>query len=1074
MKKNIIISLALMGSLALLASSCVKEIVSNDEKYRPAGTPIAISAATSYENGVETRSEYSGELYGTSKRYERIDWVEGDPIRVVYNGTPGEYTVAEGTITASNEISEADLDGTLEWSESGSHVFYALYPSRSGAGNLSNTGYVTGTIPPTQNVSTTKTLPVTNESIGSGTYSYDKYQPDTEHYGYLAAYESIDASSTSSSVVLHFKPAFTTFEFKLIRNAGDPNPTIMSAELETEQIEVAGATVHTPLTGNFAFQILGNDGRGARWNKDRTGQDPTTITNPGYKITVGFGTSGVQIPDNGVLDFSFLALPIDLNGVKITLNYAGGTKKVLRLKDGTPGNLTWHPFEGAKKYVITNMMPNEWIYVLETIDDFEFTGHNAVSDIGFNVISYKYPAGDPSNKIAVPWHIEYSKDGSSYGTDASTYSHEDFMLSDLPGSASGLGSITGEARASNIVRPNSHYSDIQGPSAAAVSRDTLKHRAPKGSSSDPWDLSTHDIHGKIHSQTTANSYVVSAPGWYKFPVVYGNAITNGADNKSAYDPYESGPLASHFTNIQAYDAEHHDVYMTKHFLNAKNAPITSPYILEDVSATAPNAVLIWQDTEAGDEIIEYGENDLKLVGSGSSAYIQFYIDPDNIHQGNVVLAVRDGNGGTDGEVLWSWQIWVCEKDLNPITTRKLMPYNLGWIDEGNEKLRNYTNRVTHYRIVQSESGNIEPFKITQIGDQNAIPNNTGYNTFYQWGRKDPITSATAKRTSSDYASQLSVWTATRLYEFPNQIPLFATTGDYHSPSYAYGITHPWIPMQDTDNGGWVNGQFYPPHEQFLHTDFRRGSQVNPNFGFTNWERVVNPPYEMPAGNGPDSGAHNGFEHRLLSGCPFNLWNAFAFSSADFSGDNKYKTVYDPCPPGFCVPTLGTFASIESATMEREDGKGINVIFANGDAFFLPFSGSRGTRNEGYMVGDRGTRGVYWVDAPSAVGKSKYWDNTTGTWVGSLNNAQHGLGFWWYQFAKSLHLYNSTDRFDSEEPHNGYVKYTPEDYHWAAPNAVPGNSPAHGVGAYPQAQRVGFDDVRSNAFSIRPIVDPKYE
>lgn len=1065
-----------MGSLALLATSCVKEIVSNDEKYRPAGTPIAISAATSYDNGVETRAEYSGALYGTSKPYERIDWVEGDPIRVVYNGTPGEYTVAEGTITASNEISEADLDGNLEWSGSGSHIFYALYPSRAGAGNLSNTGYVTGTIPATQDV-TSKTISKT-ETINGTSYTYDKYQPDTEHYGYLVSYESVDASSTASAVELHFKPAFTTFEFKFIRNAGDPNPTIMSAELETETVTVDGANVHTPLTGNFGFQILGKttDGRGARWNKDLTGSDCTTLSGTlGYKITVGFGTSGVQIPDNGVLDFSFLALPIDLNGVKITLNYAGGTKKVLRLKDSES---VWHPFAGAKKYVITNMMPSQWVYVLEEIDDVEFVGHNAVSDIPFTVISYKYPVGDPSNKIAVPWHIEYSKDGSSYGTNASTYSHPDFMLSDLPGSASGVGSYTtGEDRASNIIRPNPIYTEQTLP-AEDVSRAILRDRDPKGTSSSPYDLSMYDIHGTAHAQTTANSYVVSAPGWYKFPIVYGNAITNGADNKGAYDPYGSGaPLSGHWNwvwnDAAGPDKTNHDVYMTEHFFNALNEPISSPYVLVDVPASSPNAVIIWQDTEADDVIIDYDA--VQLVGSGDNAYIQFYIDKDDIHQGNVVLAVRDGSSE---DVLWSWQIWVSEKDLTPITSRKLMPYNLGWIDQEGVKERKYTDRVSHYRVIQDEAGGkTEYFKITQIGDENAIPNNTGYNTFYQWGRKDPMASANAKLTSRDYASQLVNTPVTSLYQFPNTIPL-AAAGDYHSPSYAYGIKKPWVPTHDPDNNGWVNGQFYPPHEQFWHTDFLRGGSPNPFAKDENPLDGVPDDYLTGAG---DAVPHNGAHYRQLSGCPFNLWNAYAYGSDDFSGiQKKYKTVYDPCPPGFCVPTLGTFASIESATKEREADKGINFIFTNGDAFFLPFSGTRGTRQTAsglqYIVNDRPARGVYWVDAPSAVGRSKYYRN--GKWYrrdefGSLVenncNAQHGLGFFWYMFAKSLHVYNNLGHFQDEEDHLDYVKYSPEDSHWDEG----GISPAHSVGAYQQTQRTGFDDIRSNAFSIRPIVDPRY-
>ena len=35
-------------------------------------------------------------------------------------------------------------------------------------------------------------------------------------------------------------------------------------------------------------------------------------------------------------------------------------------------------------------------------------------------------------------------------------------------------------------------------------------------------------------QSTANCYVITAPGTYSFPLVYGNAIKNGVKNESAY------------------------------------------------------------------------------------------------------------------------------------------------------------------------------------------------------------------------------------------------------------------------------------------------------------------------------------------------------------------------------------------------------------------------------------------------------------------------------------------------------------------------------------------------------------
>jgi hypothetical protein len=1034
--KHVNTFLALIAGLAFATTACVK-VNEINEMYRPAGTPIVFSASSGYQNGIETRAEYSGfvttdHLTGTTNNYERIDWEKDDPIKIVYNGTTAEFKV-NNEITPENEVSKAGvvaLGDPLYWTDATTHTFYGLYPNKNGA-SLSTAGVVSNcVIPKDQDVSTDHTI-----TVGGIT----KFQPNTDDYGYMVAYKQISADDTDTTVELPFRPAVTTFEFKLQHVTGNADLKVTKFTLTTEA--VSGST--TPLTGKFSLPITSGDKRGA----DIVIGDVSLVSgSTGNIIEVDMPEGGVTLPAagaTGYLDFSVIALPVDLTGISLNVYYEDGSHKTLKFQSG--GN--WVKFDGARKYLITNVdVPNgEWEYIIEPIPSIEFVGHNAVSDIPFNVKSYKRSKSNHDYKVEVKWHIEYSTDGNTYSESGG---HPDFMLSGLPESASGSGNYTtGENRASNIIRPNPNHNDATSD-ADLISRQALQNARPKGTSaSDCYDLSMFDVYGNPHAQTTANSYVVSAPGWYKFPVVYGNAITNGSDNKSAYDPYASdAPLKDHWNWVWGtYDASHHDVYMSKHFYNALNQPITSPYVLEDVPASSPKAVLIWQDTDAGDEIIKYDEGELELIGSGSNAYIRFHIAKENIHQGNIVLAVRDGNGGADQEVLWSWQIWVSEKDLTPITSKDLMPYNLGWVDKSGLTVQNYTNRVNYYRIVQDETGGTyKDFTITQIGDQNSIPNNNGYNTFYQWGRKDPITSAKLSgRTSQEYSAQLSTWTVEKIHFFPSTLPLYPNynppaDGDYHSPSYALGIKRPWIPLHDPDNNGWVNGQFYPPLASFYHTDFLRGSKPNP--------------YESGV-------SHDGAQFRKMSGCPFNLWNSYAYSSDDFS-ENKYKTVYDPCPPGFCVPSLGTFAGIESATLELDPGdtssplcNGINVIYSNGDSFFLPFSGTRGTRQVGteihYLVDDWGKRGVYWVDAPSALNKTNSWDST---------NNNHGGGWWWYQFAKSLHVYYNIGSFPDEIDHTNYVKYSPEIGHW---------------GAKAQTQKVGFDDVRSNAFSIRPVVDPMY-
>lgn len=198
----------------------------------------------------------------------------------------------------------------------------------------------------------------------------------------------------------------------------------------------------------------------------------------------------------------------------------------------------------------------------------------------------------------------------------------------------------------------------------------LKNRAYLGSSSAPHDLS-YDYNGQMN---TANCYVVTHPGYYKFPLVYGNAIKNGATNDIAYGEGTGSTT----------------------FVNHLDKQIKDPYIYNNNNCTVGSAELVWQDTE---NLIS------NISLSGDQHYIQFEITKENIEQGNAVIAVKDGSD----KIMWSWHIWVTNKNVyetqavtasyNSITkTLMFMPFPLGWND--------------------------------------STPAPTC--TFYQWGRKDPF------------------------------------------------------------------------------------------------------------------------------------------------------------------------------------------------------------------------------------------------------------------------------------------------------------------------------------------------
>ena len=221
------------------------------------------------------------------------------------------------------------------------------------------------------------------------------------------------------------------------------------------------------------------------------------------------------------------------------------------------------------------------------------------------------------------------------------------------------------------------------------------------------DLSMVDIHGEklTSGQSTANCYVIHNPGTYKFPTIYGNAKKNGQNNTQAYTSTKSG------TKI------------LQNFIKADGNAITKPEI-ESIA----NACLIWQDTKDLISNISYNAN-----------YVSFEVKKETIHNGNAIIAVRDASNN----ILWSWHIWVTERDLHPVevtnfqnVTYNFMPVNLGWCGFGNEW---YAPREVKARLKQEGGKTVDlTFNQKQEVLDNDYDLKNGNCTFFQWGRKDPM------------------------------------------------------------------------------------------------------------------------------------------------------------------------------------------------------------------------------------------------------------------------------------------------------------------------------------------------
>lgn len=131
--------------------------------------------------------------------------------------------------------------------------------------------------------------------------------------------------------------------------------------------------------------------------------------------------------------------------------------------------------------------------------------------------------------------------------------------------------------------------------------------------------------------------------------------------------------------------------------------------------------------------------------------LTFEVPQENIQQGNAIVAVRDASN----TILWSWHIWVTdfvpgldptvENTYNPNQTQRdkvvtnyqnvqhtFMGVNLGWCDASTKY---FEARKVKVVISQATTNETAEFIVSQ-NDYTATTR--GNNTYFQWGRKDPM------------------------------------------------------------------------------------------------------------------------------------------------------------------------------------------------------------------------------------------------------------------------------------------------------------------------------------------------
>lgn len=489
---------------------------------------------------------------------------------------------------------------------------------------------------------------------------------------------------------LDFRHTLTAIKFAVGQN--------LSWNKNIDRIEIQGACSR----GRYKFSDRA-DGQGAEW---------TDLTDR-RTFVLDLGPTGVntkQAPNNILTgnngdNYTFYMIPQQLEGkgVKVDVHFTDNTRITVTLKG------RWKPGT-TKTYKLSNTQSN-WNYVFSVIP----AGPMEYDQIKSNEIKIQsYRQAPDGTQRLVGWEVA--------GYDAN--GDDIFTTAEKPDWLTSLSRTEGPGHPSyENIWANCRIDIVD--TLDLKRNKPLREATPRGSAGDRYDLSMHDIHGNATPRNTANCYLISAPGFYKLPLVYGNAIKNGATNESAYT-----------SQAPATMVDGKDVVLHR-FVDYMDEEITDPWIEKSKGGiyTAETPYIVWADEK---NLVR----NLALAREGGEAYLQFEVTPADMRQGNAVVAVKlKGPKYPTAYTGWSWHLWFAPTSaLETIActnfqgvTYNLTAENLGWkYTRWSSSVFNAPRSVRiKFRQTVANGGQKKEAIITLT--QNSGDDKAGCATLYQWG-----------------------------------------------------------------------------------------------------------------------------------------------------------------------------------------------------------------------------------------------------------------------------------------------------------------------------------------------------
>lgn len=493
---------------------------------------------------------------------------------------------------------------------------------------------------------------------------------------------------------LDFRHALTGIRFAVGQN--------LSWNKIIDKVEIQNAVMKSKYTLSKDF-----NGTGAAW--DHSADTRGTATLSGVSVSTS-ESPNTTIMGNAGDNFTFYMIPQVLTGknVKVNVHCTDGTVIDVVLKGEWKAGTT-------RTYKLSQTNSN-WNYVLTATDPSRAANYDETTSQAYTITSYRENSG---TRQAVPWKV-IGYDADNDGT--FTMAEKPAWLTALS-LESGSGGTSAEAGTATLTK------DVK--DLLKERNDRLKNATAVGSASAPYDLSLHNYQGATTARNTANSYLISAPGHYRIPLVYGNAIKNGATNSNAYETTATG------------------TYVLQHFKDHNNQNITDPWIEKSNAANAgiDGAKIVWADEQ---DLVHLSASPIKQ--DGGNAYLDFEVKQADIKSGNAVVAVTK-----NGTVLWSWHLWFAPKDA------------LDKIKVTNHQNKNYdfTKEALGWKPIQWSGSTYSSARTVKVKVEQTVANNgtkqeavinitqnpgnvkQGATTLYQFGRKDAFPGVDASKLATN-------------------------------------------------------------------------------------------------------------------------------------------------------------------------------------------------------------------------------------------------------------------------------------------------------------------------------------